>query len=65
MQLVSRVRRLARQLGSQRAAAQAIGVSEVYVSEVLRGSRRPGPSIQRYFGVQREERYAQTKEKPS
>ena len=44
-------------LGSQKALAEAIGVSPGHVSDVLEGSRGPGPSILRFYGLREESVY--------
>lgn len=38
--------------GSQRKAAHAWGISQAYLSDVLHGSRLPGPAILRAVGYQ-------------
>jgi transcriptional regulator with XRE-family HTH domain len=48
---------LVRTRGSQKAAAEALGVSAAYLSDVLRGKREPGPKVLRYFGVRRVTHY--------
>lgn len=39
--------------GSARAWATRVGVSDVYVSDVRRGIRPPGPSVLQALGLQR------------
>jgi transcriptional regulator with XRE-family HTH domain len=41
-------------LGSQKALAEAIGVSAAYLSDVLNGNRDIGPSILRFYGLREE-----------
>lgn len=51
------MRRRIRAAGSQKAWAQAIGVSEAYLSDVLNGRRDPGESILGPLGLRKEVRY--------
>lgn len=39
--------------GSQKAAARLLGVSETYISDVIRGRKEPGPSILDPLGLER------------
>lgn len=39
--------------GSQKGFAQKIGVSEQYLSDILKGRREPGPKILKWFGLER------------
>jgi transcriptional regulator with XRE-family HTH domain len=55
--LLKRLVTLVRTRGSQKAAAEALGVSAAYLSDVLRGKREPGPKVLRYFGVRRVTHY--------
>lgn len=43
--------------GGQSAWAKANGIGAPYVSEVLRGTRLPGPAFQKALGVERVEFY--------
>jgi len=47
------IRRECDKAGSARAWAASIGVSGVYVADVLAGRRDPGPAILRALGVER------------
>ena len=47
------------QNGDQKSAASALGVSTTYLSEVLRGTKIPGPKILRPLGIRRVEAYEQ------
>ena len=38
--------------GSQRSLAAKLGISDVYLSDVLTGKRTPGPKILRALGLQ-------------
>jgi len=40
--------------GTRSAAARRIGVSPVYLGEVLNGKELPGPKILKYFGLDQE-----------
>ena len=48
--------------GTQRAVAKYLGVSEIYLSDVLRGKRNPGESILSKLGLQPEIIYVPQKE---
>ena len=43
----------AERLGSQRALAKELGVSEPYLSDVIRGRREPGPKLLKARGLER------------
>lgn len=43
----------AKRLGSQRALAKELGVSEPYLSDVINGRRDPGPKILKALGLER------------
>ena len=48
--------------GGQSAWAKEHGIGAPYVSEVLRGTRRPGPAFQKALGVERVELYREIKQ---
>ena len=50
---VVRLRALADKLGSQREAAQALEVSEPYLSDILRGRRRVSDAMLAKLGLRR------------
>ncbi len=52
--VVALVQALVREKGTQVAAAKAIGIGPVQIGEVLKGTRPPGPTILRYFDLERE-----------
>ena len=39
--------------GSQKAFAKRMGISEQYLSDVLKGRREPGAKVLKYFGLER------------
>lgn len=49
----SRLSRRASEAGSQRKLAEVIGVSPVYLGDVIRGRRDPGPAILEWLGLER------------
>ena len=49
--------------GGQRAWAQAVGISEQYVSDVLNARREPGESILRALGLAKVVRYVEARKK--
>ena len=49
-------------LGSQRAAAVALGISQSYLSDLLRGTRKAGPKILSILGLVRASRIVKVKE---
>ena len=56
-QLVTRLLALVKRAGSQQDAAQRIGVSAAYLSDVLAGKRHAGPKILKHFGIAKTLRY--------
>lgn len=50
----------AEQLGSQRLLAQAIGVSDQFISDILRGKREPSGKAVEYLGLRRKVVYEVT-----
>ena len=55
--VVALVQALVREKGTQVTAAKTIGIGSVHIGEVLRGTRPPGPTILRYFDLERETIY--------
>jgi DNA-binding transcriptional regulator YdaS (Cro superfamily) len=53
------LRRKVEQAGSQAAWADERGVTPAYVSDVLRGTREPGPAILNALGLERVVSYRQ------
>jgi hypothetical protein len=51
------IQALVREKGTQAAAAKTIGIGSVHIGEVLKGTRDPGPTILRYFDLERETIY--------
>ena len=47
------LRRKARTAGSQKALAEALGVTPAFLSDVLHGKREPGPTMLRALGLRR------------
>jgi hypothetical protein len=52
-QLTQLIADLVQNEGSQAAAAAKLKISPTYIGELLRGTRTPGPSILKFFGVER------------
>lgn len=52
-ELIDRLRTVVAQAGSQKDFAQQHGLSEQYLSDVLRGRREPGQKILEALGVER------------
>lgn len=50
---------LAQQHGSQRAAAQAWGISAPYLTDVLKGRREPGAKLLQALGIRKEVTYVE------
>lgn len=48
----------------QRALARKMHISDVYLSEVVRGIKSPGPKILRYLGLERIEGPVTYRQKP-
>lgn len=59
-QIIERLRKACEKAGSQRAWAERNGVSEAYVTDVLKGRRRPGNSIACRFGYEQVMMYRET-----
>jgi len=53
------LQRLVTERGDQKRAAETLGVSTTYLSEVLRGTKLPGPKILKALGLRRKETYEQ------
>ena len=51
------LRREVQRQGSQLALAHHMGASPAYVSDVLRGDRKPGKLVLRYLGLERKVGY--------
>lgn len=47
------IQRACENFGSQKAFAKHLGVSPAWISDVLRGNRRPGKTILDYLGLER------------
>ncbi len=59
----ARLRACAASAGSQRQLALKIGVSAVYLGDVLRGRRDPGPMILEWLGLERKTTTVKTRKK--
>jgi Helix-turn-helix len=46
--------------GSQKAFAKRVGISEQYLSDILKGRREPGVKLLDYFGLERVVGYRRT-----
>lgn len=55
------LQRLVSDSGDQKRAATMLGVSATYLSEVLRGTKVPGPKILKALGLRRIEMYEKEK----
>lgn len=53
MTIPQKLRQWAERLGSQRALAKHLGVSEPYLSDVIHGRRDPGPKLLKALGLDR------------
>lgn len=51
--VINLLRRDVARLGSQKRLAQEIGVSEPHISEMLNGTRDPGPVVLKHYGIER------------
>lgn len=51
------LQRLVSDSGDQKSVAEQLGVSTTYLSEVLRGTKLPGPKILKALGLRRVEVY--------
>jgi DNA-binding transcriptional regulator YdaS (Cro superfamily) len=51
------LKQLVHDVGDQKTAATQIGVSPTYLSEVIRGTKPPGPKILKAIGFRRVEAY--------
>ena len=51
------LQRLVSEGGDQKSVANTLGVSATYLSEVLRGTKLPGPKILKALGLRRIEAY--------
>jgi DNA-binding transcriptional regulator YdaS (Cro superfamily) len=49
--VVKLLKQLSQEAGSQAALAGKIGISTVYLSDVIHGRRDPGPAITQYLGI--------------
>jgi plasmid maintenance system antidote protein VapI len=58
--IVAMIQALIEKEGTQVAAAQKIGISPTHIGEIIRGTRDPGPTVLRYFGLGRETIYKKT-----
>lgn len=63
-QVRRRLGELARQAGSQQAAAAALGVSTTHFSDVRRGRQEPGPKILAALGLRLRRVYDQSRGGP-
>jgi DNA-binding transcriptional regulator YdaS (Cro superfamily) len=53
MSILDAIRKRVKSAGSQRAAAESIGISQQYLNDVLRGRKQPGPKFLAFFGYER------------
>ncbi len=59
--IVQELQALVKQMGSQKAVAEHLHVSQQYLSDVLRGKTRPGPAFLYALGYERIEKYKEIK----
>lgn len=64
-ELKRRLSRLARQHGTQAALADRLGISAVYLGDVLKGKQAPGPKLLKALGIKRVTLYLITMERAS
>lgn len=60
--LIRKLYAMVEERGTQRAVAKYLGVSEIYLSDVLRGKRNPGESILAKLGLTAQTVYIPQKE---
>ncbi len=53
-EVLSRLRKAKKSAGTQQALADQMGVSQVYLSDVLNGRREPGPAILAFLNLKAE-----------
>ena len=53
-QFIIRLREMASEMGSQKALAEKLGVTQSYLSDVLNGRREPGPKMLAALGLEAE-----------
>lgn len=58
--VVERILKYVDRFGSRSQAAQSLGISPQYLSDIINRRRRPGPSVLRELGMRRVERYEDT-----
>jgi len=59
--IVQELQKLVQELGTQKAVAAKLNVSEQYLSDVLRGKTKPGPAFLYALGYEKIERYKEIK----
>lgn len=59
-ELIARIKRDAERAGSQKALAAKIGVSQPFLSDVIRGARLPGHQILEFYGFKEERVYVKS-----
>lgn len=60
--LIRKLYEMVNERGTQRAVAEYLGVSQIYLSDVLRGKRNPGKSILSKLGLTAQTVYIPQKE---
>jgi len=55
--VVDRITKYAEVFASRAQAAKSLGISPQYLSDIITGRRRPGPSVLRALGIRRVDRY--------
>lgn len=65
MDVCARLRKACADAGSQKAWAEANGVSGAYVNDVLQSRREPGESILSALGLRKVVRYVEAQRKPA
>lgn len=56
-EIVGKLAELVTVLGSQRAAALKLGITQAYLSDLILGKRKPGPRVLKALGIERDVTY--------
>ena len=51
--VIEKLLEMKKELGSQKAVAESVGVSPAYISEILNGTREPGRTVLEALGFER------------
>lgn len=53
---IEKLKAIVAKMGSQKAAALEVGITQQYLCDVIKARRPVGPKVLRYFGLKREVR---------